>query len=116
MKSAISIMMFAALLAGCGHNHSSVSAPSDAQIRQGIVGAWQSDTASTNTVTFKSDGTLSSQNDDGKGTWTVTNGVLIVIEDGPDGEADTNKVVRIDDHECVLQEVESGDVTTLSKR
>jgi hypothetical protein len=122
MKNAISIgiVTFSALLAGCGNNNSSsdssANPPSDIQIRQKVVGTWKLDSDPTNSLTFNADGSASSTSDGGKGTWTVTNGVFIVIENGPEGDNETGKVVRIDDHELILQEVGTRDKTRLQKK
>ena len=112
----IGLIAFSALLAGCGNHSSSANSLTDDQIRQKMVGTWKLDDAPTNSLTFKLDGSVSSTVDGGHGTWTVTNGVLITIESGPDGDTETDKVVQIDDRKCVLQEAGVGDVTKLSKQ
>ena len=112
--SGIGMMAFTILLAGCGNNGANNSL-SDPQIRQRMVGTWKLDSEPTNSLTFKADGSVSSTVDGDQGTWTVTNGVLVSIENGPDGDTETDKVVRIDDQHCTLQEAGAGDVTKLSK-
>jgi hypothetical protein len=118
MKNAtiIGILAWSFLLAGCGNHGNPASSLSDMQIRQRIVGTWKLDADPTNSLTFKPDGSVSSTIDGGQGTWTVTNGILIAIEDGPDGDNETGKVVQIDDQNFILQEVGTGEVTKLSKQ
>ena len=116
----IGIMAFTALLTGCGNKNSSSDSsaipPSDVQIRQKAVGTWKLDSDSTNSITFNSDGSASSTIDGGQGTWEVTNGVFIMIENGTGGDTETGKVVRIDDHEWILQEVGTSNVMRLHKQ
>ena len=122
MKIAIcvGIIAFSALLTGCGNKEGSLESPaiqlSDVQIRQKVVGTWKVDSDRTRSITFNSDGSASSTGDGGHGIWKVSNGVFICIEDGPDGNNETDKVVRIDDRELILQEVGAGDVTRLHKK
>jgi hypothetical protein len=122
MKNAISIgiMAFSALLTGCGNKNSSSDSsaisPSDVQIRQKVVGTWKLDSDPTNSLTFNSDGSASFTSAGGFGTWKVTNGVFICIENGPEGDNETGKVVRIDDHEWFLQEVGTSNVMRLHKQ
>lgn len=109
-------MALSALFAGCGKSGSSAKTPDDIQIRQRIVGTWKLESDPTNSTTFKPDGSFSSTIGPTQGTWTVTNGVFIGIENGPDGDNETGKVVRIDDHEWIVQETGTGDITKLHKQ
>ena len=119
MKCTITFIFLSLLLTGCGNKNSSsdssATQPSDVQIRQKVVGTWKLDSDPTNSLTFNSDGSASSTSDGGQGTWKVTNGVFICIENGPDGDNETGKVVRIDDHELIIQEAGSSAVTRLHK-
>jgi major membrane immunogen (membrane-anchored lipoprotein) len=118
MKKTISvgIVALSTLLAGCGKNDSSANPPDDIQIRQRIVGSWTLDSGPTNSVTYKSDGSFSSTIGPSQGTWTITNGVFIGIENGPDGDTETGKVVRIDDHEWIVQEVGTTNLMRFHKQ
>ena len=118
MKTAISIGMVAlsALAAGCGNNNSSANSPGDLQIRQKVVGTWKLDSDPTNSIAFNADGTFSSTIGPSQGTWSVSNGIFIAVENGPDGDNETGKVVRIDDHEWVLQEAGGTDLTKLHRQ
>jgi major membrane immunogen (membrane-anchored lipoprotein) len=118
MKKTISvgIVALSALLSGCGKNDSSANPPDDIQIRQRIVGSWTLDSGPTNSVTYKSDGSFSSTIGPSQGKWTITNGVFIGIENGPDGDTETGKVVRIDDHEWIVQDVGTTNLMRFHKQ
>ncbi len=60
---------------------------------------------------------MSSTLDGGQGTWWITNGVFIAIENPVGvGDTETGRVVRIDDHEWVIQEVGTTNLTSFHKR
>ena len=104
--------------------------PSDAYIRVKIVGVWRPD--STHVTTVKADGSVVCTSEgEGrptsvlafKGTWQVANGYLLMTvtnidNQGVDGEdlVESNKVVRIDDHEWVAQQEEGETNLTVLHR
>lgn len=115
-------------LAGCIKKAASQTSrsPRDAEIRQKVVGVWKSD--STHLLTVNSDGSIvSASKGDGRpeslltfrGRWRVTNGWLLMTVADEDGkisdlaDVQSNRVVRIDDHEWVLQEGEEDTNSTI---
>src|SRR5215469_4645436 len=120
MKSAINTGCLAALmlLTGCKTQPplQTSQPPSDAYIRKKVVGTWRSD--STHSFKVNSHGSfVSTSEGDGRpesvltfrGKWRVTNGWFLMTVAEADGEiadvsdVESNKVVRIDDHEWVVQ-------------
>ena len=102
----------------------------DDAIRNKIVGVWKPDPASDyadelDNVTVSSDGTTTiklkgqggSPGETSTATWQVTAGVFVVTMTNDDGTLDieSNKVVRVNDHEWVFQEDGETDLTTLHK-
>ena len=93
----------------------------DADIKQKIVGTWTvNDEGDKGIITFNADGTGSGP--DAKDTnnlikvkWSVTGGYLVVSETDPtdQSEGSTNKIVRLNDHEMVLDD--DGDTVTFSR-
>ena len=113
MKYILPMLTLSLLLTACGKN------PSDDDIRQKLVGAWKPNSGAADLITVNADGSVltkyasvgtnSLRGEIERGTWQVHNGFVIVTSTNADGSAsymDSNKVIRINERECVLQDDE----------
>lgn len=103
------------LLAGCNKT------PSDAVIRQQIVGAWTYE--QNGAFTFTPDGSWSilessnSLKSTYAGTWQIQNGILTMMMTNASSKGGIAKckILRVDNHQLVFQDVSGGKIETHSR-
>ncbi|MBI5748176.1 MAG: hypothetical protein HZA00_03550 [Nitrospinae bacterium] len=76
------LILFLGLMAGCSSGSSSSSGGGGATIDSAVVGTWKLSTDSSNTITFKNDGTytVTSASCTVSGTWSASGGNITTTQ------------------------------------